>query len=124
MAVFTLSLLVGGLLAAGLSYFFIGAVGTILHLVAVAGGVFVAAGLFYNLDKENYLGLGDVAAVLSYGSASSVAGFLSYRLFEAVFAAASTGIALVAVLAAVVFILNPSIIFDLIVFIGEVTDSK
>lgn len=119
MAIFTVSLILGGLAAAGLSYFFIGAVGTLMHFLAVAGGIVVAAGGFYRLDQLNPLNLGEVAGVISYASISAVAGFLSYRVFEAVFAAASTGIALLAVILAVLFVLNPSLVFNLFAFAAD-----
>lgn len=99
------ALLVGGVL----TYFTIGAVATLAHWIAVAGGLAVFAGVTYNLIENDYLSFfdGELFKVLTAGLVGSLTGFVSYRLFESVFASLGFAAALVAIV-----LIGASIVFS------------
>lgn len=104
------TLLVLGLGAVS-TYFAIGALTTLAHWLAVAGGFIVFAGLTYTLIEEDVLGFlpfeSELVEALSAMLFSVAAGVLSYRLFEAVFSVLGFGGALI-----VVVLVGASIVFS------------
>lgn len=121
------------LVGAVLTYFTIGAVATVAHWVAVGAALLIGAGLVYHLldgDLQQYfdaLGFsGGVFEVLSAGIVGAVAGFVSYRLIESVFAALGfAGAFIVAILAVASFVFGPGLVASVIgQFIGALMDSS
>lgn len=83
-----LTLIIGGLLTVGAGLLLASQVGTILHIIAVAGAGLAGAGLFYNSYMERFLGIeSDALAVITYASVGTAVSFVVFRFLEAVFAA-------------------------------------
>jgi len=118
-------LLAIGLILAGASTLFLAqAVGTILHISAVAGAIVSAALLFRYLEKENPLELTEFAALVNYLVISAGTGFILFKLFEAVVAASAGLIGLLVIGSVALFFVNPSLLFTLIqVVVGGVVDA-
>lgn len=98
-------------MAGVLGFFTVSAVATLAHWLAILGAAAVGLGFAYILfeDVEEFRSLfdGDIFAVLTAGVLGSVAGFIAYRVFEAVIASVGFGAALV-----VVGLVGASIVFS------------
>lgn len=127
-------LTVGALLVGAiLTYFTVGAVATVAHWVSVGAALLVGSGLVYHLlegDLAEYfdaLGFSPgVFQVLSAGVVGGVAGFITFRLLESVFAALGFIAALlVAVLAVASFVFGPGVVASAVVrFVGALMDAS
>jgi len=118
-------LAIGLILAAASTLVLAQAIGTILHISAVAGAVISAGLLLRYLERENPLDFeGEILGLLNYVFISGGTGFLLYKVFEAVIAASSGIVALVAIGAVALFFVNPSLLFTLIqLLVGGVVDA-
>lgn len=121
MAVFTFA----ALLASGvLAYFTIGALASLANLVAVIGGIAIAAGVTYSLIEEDLLPLdSEFFEALSALAIGAGLGAVSFKFFQAFFAVAGFGIALILVVLGVAFFVRPFLTYNILsVLIGGLID--
>jgi hypothetical protein len=122
MAVFTIpALIIGSVLA----YFTIGALASLANIVAVLGGIVVAAGITYSLIEESLLPFdSELAEAFSALVIGAGVGAISFKFFQAFFAVAGWGIALILVVLAVAFFVRPFLTFNILsALIGGVLES-
>lgn len=116
-----ISLTIGVLLTLGLGVLFVSQVGAVLHLLAVLGAALTGIGLFYNAYQARLLEIeSEALAIITYAALGTAAGFLVFRILEAVLAALSFGAALVVallVVASVVF--SPQLVFNVVAAVIE-----
>jgi len=112
MAVFTIpALIIGSVLA----YFTIGALASLANIVAVLGGIAITAGITYSLIEEDLLPLDSELAVgVSALVIGAGTGAVSFKFFQAFFAVAGWGIALVLVVLAVAFFVRPFLTYNIL----------
>lgn len=110
-----ITLVVAGVLGIGA----VSATATLAHWISIVGAALVGLGtsyiLFARVEEFRSLFEEDVFAVLTAGFLGSVAGFLAFRVFEAVFAAVGWIAALV-----LVVLIGASIVFSPAVVVGAV----
>lgn len=120
-AVSTIVLILGLVGGGAATFFLASAINTILHTLALVGAVAATGGIFYNLDKENYLDIeSPVLAAISYVFLSGFTGFFLYRVFEALITLSSSVIALISIAVIVLGFFNPALLYNILVGLGEV----